>query len=124
MFASYVLSEGTNSLVFAFLMIACAALLTVGSALVSDRKGLGRAVRTAQREGHVTWIVLLGINYAAKSVAFTLALWYVNALNAAVYIPLIPVFAIVMCRALGWETLNMTQMGGTVLAGTWPTPDE
>lgn len=116
-FASYVLSEGANSIVFALLMVALATVLSAAVASLTDRPGLVCAVSVAKNQGHLVYVVLLGLNNAVKSVAFLLALWYVSALNAAVYIPLIPVFACVLARILGWEErMNWQQIGGVAVA--------
>lgn len=114
-FASFVLEEGANTLVFATLMVSLAALLCALLASVTDAAGLRRAVFVAKARGHGLTIVLLGVNNAIKSVAFMMALWYVSALNAAIYIPLIPVFACVLARLLGWETLNWQQVAGVAV---------
>ena len=99
----YVLSEGANSFVFALLMVAFGAVFAIISGSMADPTGMKRGFRVAQTQGHILWILALGVNFAVKSVAFLLALYYVSALNAAVYIPLIPIFAIVLARILGWE---------------------
>lgn len=116
-FASYAISDsGANSLVFAFLTVALAAVLALGSAAASGPVELLQGIKATRNEGHVLWLILLGVNNAIKSVAFMLALEYVSALNAAIYIPLIPIFAIVFARAIGWETLNWGQVFGVTVA--------
>ena len=42
---------------------------------VVDRRGLGKVATKTKDKGFGLWLVLLGFNYAIKSVGFTLALW-------------------------------------------------
>uniref|UniRef100_A0A7S2BMF9 EamA domain-containing protein n=1 Tax=Octactis speculum TaxID=3111310 RepID=A0A7S2BMF9_9STRA len=107
---------GANSLVFAFLMVVLAAVLALGTGAAVSFAELVQGMKATRNEGHMLWLFLLGVNNAVKSVAFMLALGYVSALNAAIYIPLIPVFAIVFARAIGWETLNWGQVLGVSVA--------
>ena len=58
----------------------------------------------------------LGLNFTVKSLASMHALGMTSALNAAVYIPLIPVCAAIESRLLGWERLSRRQYAGIALS--------
>ena len=101
-YTSTVLSEGANSLVFALFFISGAAFAACTMAAVRDWDSFSKGPARARARGYAWGIIALGINNAIKSVAFIVALHYVHALNAAIYIPLIPVFAFMLTRFLGF----------------------
>lgn len=65
---------------------------------------------------HFQAVVALGVVAGFKGFALISAYDYVSVLNAAVYIPLIPVIAMILARILGWEQpLNWHQVAGAFL---------
>jgi drug/metabolite transporter (DMT)-like permease len=117
-YSSIILANGTNAYVFSFLFVTFGAISALTLALTSDYYAFIDTIRVLRtKKKHILGVIGLGLNNAIKSICFMLALSYVQALNAAVYIPLIPITAIVLTRLLKWEaSLDNRQIVGICIA--------
>lgn len=112
-----VFDDGTDAIVFALLVVCLAAVVMAAAACCRAPERFLSGPRRAWESGHFWHIAALAANTAVKSVCFAIGLDYVAALNAAVYIPVIPIAALLLSRGLGWEgPLLWRQWGGVALA--------
>ena len=113
--ANYAIGKGTNSWVLGLYTVAASATVLLLFNLNHDaaalQHGIGRLVREPRAAGLP--VLGLGFNFTIKTISSFWAFSMVSALNAAVYVPLIPVFAAAIAWGLGWERLN----GGRAFAG-------
>ena len=115
--ADAISSGGADSSALALYTCAGSALCLLLGAWARERALLAHGVQRALTDRD-TALALggLGLNFTLKSLASMHALGMTSALNAAVYIPLIPVCAAIESRLLGWERLSRRQYAGIALS--------
>ena len=109
--------EGTSPWVYAMYFTTISGALLTSTCLICQPQEFLTLGRRAADDGTLPLMAFLCLAGGAKAIAFMIALDIVGALNAVIYIPIVPVAATIMSRLTGMEgSLTWRQIFGITMS--------